>query len=263
MVSGHCTWLPTLQNRMPYHNANNRKKPGLAPQLALDLRFRPALGHSDFRVTPSNAEAATYIEQWPKWSSQCVVLIGPERCGKSHLAAVWRLRSNAALLDAAELEEDCLPELIVHRAVVIEAVDRLPQKAETALFHLLNLVAEERAWLLMTMRHGPASWSFSLPDLCSRLRATPMVALHSPDDVLLQWVIAKLLTDRHIRAEDGLIPYLAKRIERSWKAAERMVEMLDYASLSGKRRVSVALARELLQCPVIQKGSGEDARKPL
>lgn len=220
----------------------------LAKQLALNLHFRPALGRGDYRVTPSNAEAADCIDQWPRWSSRCVGLIGPDRCGKSHLAEVWRLRSNAAVLDATELDESHLLELLAHGAIVVEAVDRLPQRAESVLFHLLNLVVEEHAWLLMTMRQGPASWTFSLPDLYSRLRATPMVTMHPPDDVLLQWALEKLLMDRHIRADDGLIPYLAKRMERSWKTAEHMVEMLDYASLSGKRRVGVALARELLQC---------------
>ena len=226
--------------------AAQKDTPSDAPQLALDLRFRPALGRGDFRVTPSNAEAAEYIDQWPRWSGRSAVLVGPERCGKSHLAAVWRLRSDAILLHASELEERRLPELLSSGAMVLEGVDTLPKHSETALFHLLNLVGEERAWLLMTARTPPASWDFTLPDLLSRMRATPMVALHSPDDVLLQWVLEKLLADRHIRAEEGLVPYLLKRMERSWKAAERMVEMLDYASLSGKRRVGVALARELL-----------------
>ena len=225
-------------------------------QLALDLRFRPALGRGDFRVTPSNAEAAAFIDRWPRWPSRSVALIGPERCGKSHLAAVWRLRSGAAVLQAGELEEGRLPQLLARGALVLEGADRLPREAETCLFHLLNLAAEERAWLLLTMRRGADSWSHALPDLRSRMRAMPVVALHAPDDVLLAWVLEKLLADRHIRAEEGLAPYLAKRMERSWKAAESMVEMLDYASLSGKRRVGVALARELLQ----RQGQQQDGK---
>ena len=216
-------------------------------QLALELRFRPALERGDFRVTSSNAEAAAFIDQWPRWPGRSAGLVGPERCGKSHLAAVWRLRSNATLVDAAELKENRLPEILSRGAVVLEGVDQMPREVETCLFHLLNLVVEERAWLLMTMRQGADAWKHTLPDLRSRLRAMPMVALHPPDDVLLQWVLEKLLADRHIRAEEGLIPYLAVRMERSWKAAEAMVETLDYASLSGRRRVGVALARELLQ----------------
>ena len=215
-------------------------------QLALDLRFRPAFGRGDFRVTASNAEAAAFIDRWPDWPGRSVGLAGPERCGKSHLAAVWRLRSNAALVQADELDESRLPGLLARGAVVLEGLDRLPRRAEACLFHLLNLVAEERAWLLATMRRRADASARALPDLRSRLRAMPVVALHPPDAVLLAWVLEKLLTDRRIRADEGLIPYLAKRMERSWKAAESMVEMLDYASLSGRRRVGVALARELL-----------------
>ena len=227
-----------------------------AAQLPLKLHFRPALERGDFRVASSNAEAAAFIDRWPDWPSRSVGLVGPERCGKSHLAAVWRLRSNATLLEAAELQENRLPQLLSGGAVVLEGLERMPQEAEICLFHLLNLVVEQRAWLLLTMRQGADVWEHAMPDLRSRLRAMPMVALHPPDDVLLQWVLEKLLADRHIRAEEGLIPYLAVRMERSWKAAEAMVETLDYASLCGRRRVGVALARELLQ------QSGEDAAAP-
>ena len=227
------------------------------PQMPLDLQFRPALERDDFRVTVSNEDAAKFIDLWPQWDNKIVGLVGPERCGKSHLAAVWQLRSGAILIHANKLSESRLPELLRNGAIVLEGLDALEAHAETALFHLLNLVNEEQSFLLTTMREPPANHDYVLPDLRSRLRAMPLVALHSPDDVLLGWVLEKLLADRRIRAEDGLIPYLSKRMERSWKAAEKMVEMLDYASLSGRRRVGVALARELLQ----QGNTGKEERE--
>lgn len=217
------------------------------PQMPLDLQFRPALGRADFRVATSNEEAARFIDLWPQWDSRSIGLVGPERCGKSHLAAVWQLRANASLIHASELNESCLPELLRNGAIILEGLDTPGTFDETTLLHLLNLANEEQSFFLATMRKPPASHNYTLPDLRSRLRAMPLVALHSPDDILLEWVLEKLLADRHIRTEDGLIPYLSKRMERSWKAAERMVKMLDYASLSGRRRVGVALARELLQ----------------
>ena len=218
-----------------------------ASQMPLDLRFRPALGREDFRVTTSNENAAKFIDLWPHWENRIVGLVGPERCGKSHIANVWQLRANAILVHAKELNELHLPKLLCNGAVILEGLDTLEAHAEIPLFHLLNLVSEEQAFLLTTMRKPPATCNYTLPDLRSRLRAMPLVALHSPDDILLEWVLEKLFTDRRIRAEDGLASYLSKRMERSWKAVERMVEKLDYASLSGRRRVGVPLARELLR----------------
>ena len=216
-------------------------------QMTLKLPIRPALERGSFCVTDSNAEAALHIDRWPAWPSRSVMLSGPERSGKSHLAAAWRLRSQASLIEAALLDDNGLPQLIAPGAVVVERVDALPQEREETLLHLFNMAAEEETWLLMTFRRDGDARLPALPDLRSRLRAVPILALQPPDDVSLRRVLEKLLADRHIRAEEGLIPYLTKRMERSWKAAESMVAMLDEASLSGKRRVGISLARELLE----------------
>src|SRR5438105_998842 len=63
---------------------------------------------------------------------------------------------------------------------------------ERALFHLINLVREEQASLLVTARTAPGGWSVAIRDLGSRLKALPVVALAAPDDMLLRAVLVKL-----------------------------------------------------------------------
>ena len=54
----------------------------------------------------------------------------------------------------------------------------------------------------MTARTPPAGWALELPDLLSRLRAVPIVALAPPDDALLRALIVKLCLDRQLSVDE-------------------------------------------------------------
>ncbi len=48
---------------------------------------------------------------------------------------------------------------------------------EPAFFHLLNLAREQKAYVLLTALAPPPAWDIALPDLLSRLKAAPAVAI--------------------------------------------------------------------------------------
>lgn len=215
-------------------------------QLVFELGHRTARGREDFLVAPSNEAAVALIDAWPAWPGPAIALSGPQGSGKTHLAEVWREMSAAARIDASELASADVPALVAARAVVVEDVASLSDAAERTLFHLLNLVKEEGAFLLLTARDAPARLAIRLPDLASRLKALPHVELGSPDDALLAGVLVKLFDDRQLRVAEPLIVYLASRIERRIAVARDVVAALDRASLSGKRAITVPLAARVL-----------------
>ena len=86
----------------------------------------------------------------------------------------------------------------------------------------------------------------TLPDLRSRLAATPHVEIGPPDDALLGQLILKLLGDRGIAAPPELADYLVPRIERSYVAVLMIVDILDRVMLSHHRRMTVPLAKRAL-----------------
>src|SRR5229473_3328999 len=96
-------------------------------------------------------------------------------------------------------------------------------------------------------RSAHGGWTVGLRDLASRLRAVPTVALAPPDDALLRAVLVKQFADRQVGVDEGLIGYLASRIERSFAAARAAVATLDREALRQKRPVSRALAAELFR----------------
>ena len=213
-------------------------------QLALALAHEESFAREDFLAGASNSDALRLIESWPDWPDRALALIGPEGAGKSHLAAIWAEMSGARRLSARALGETDLLGALATGALVVE--DVTGDLNERALFHLINLVREEEAYLLITARSAPTGWTIALPDLASRLRAIPSVTLSSPDDTLLRAVLMKLFADRQLAVDENVAGYLVTRIERSFAAAKAMVEVLDHEALRLKRPVTRALAAELL-----------------
>lgn len=216
-------------------------------QIPLDLGHQPALSEGDFLVAPCNAEAYAWLERWPQWPGSASVIFGPAECGKTHLAHLFAARSGAVTVAGCALAVADPPRLLaLARAVVVEDCDR-GALDEAALFHLINLVKESGAFLLLTGREAPARWKVGLPDLRSRLNAMPALAIGAPDDAVLAAVLVKLFSDRQIKVGEELVIYLLGRMERSFAAAARLVERLDHAALAGRRAVTVPLARSVLE----------------
>ena len=217
-------------------------------QLALALDHAESHAREDFLAGPSNEAALTLVERWPDWPSRTVLLRGPEGAGKSHLAAIWARQAGARMVSPRAFDGAEVPAALATGALVLENLAE-GRFDEAALFHLLNLAREERAYLLITSRSAPATWRIEVPDLASRLRALPIVALTSPDDALLRAVIVKLFADRQIDADESLVSFLANRIERSFAAARTAVARLDREALRLHRPVTRALASELFREP--------------
>jgi chromosomal replication initiation ATPase DnaA len=219
----------------------------VATQLGLDLPVRTARGRDDFLVAPSNAMAVAMIENWRNWSGGKMVLTGPEGAGKTHLTHVWADAAQARIIAATDLREGDVPTL-AQGCVAVEDVHDIAQEpdAQTALFHLHNMVLAEGHTLLLTGSGSVAHWGLTLPDLVSRLQGALEATIEPPDDALLSAVLVKLLADRQLVPPPDLIPYLLNRMDRSFSAANRFVSAIDRESIARKRPITRALAAQVL-----------------
>jgi chromosomal replication initiation ATPase DnaA len=212
-------------------------------QLVLDLAHRPTLEAEDFLVSRSNQAAADFIDRWPDWPQASAVVVAPARAGKTHLANVWRLKSAASRLEAGLLAESDVAW--TGGALLVEDL-HAGIGNERVLFHLLNLARERRMSMLLTSRAPPGELDVTLPDLRSRLRALPLVAISPPDETLLKAVLIKHFADRQLAVEPHVINYLALHMEQSMEAAAAVVAEIDSAALAAHRKVTRSLAAEVL-----------------
>ena len=220
-----------------------------AQQIPLDLGARSAFSSTDFHIGESNAAAVGWLDRWPQWPAPVLVLQGLPASGKSHLAAVWKDRAKASTIKPEELVEASAEELFNRGdALILDGLDPWlgDIAAETTLFHLYNMLKEEQKTMMITMRMPPSQAGFLIPDLASRFRAAPCVAIHPPDDMLLASVLMKLFSDRQLSVSNDVISYLLPRMERSFAAARDVVECADKMALSEKRGISVPLMRKVL-----------------
>lgn len=212
--------------------------PDVPKQLAFDLPLDARYGREDFLVSPSNERAYALIEQWPDWTEPVIFLHGAEGSGKSHLASIWATAAHAWTTDAFGIASAQVPHLLSNGALLVEDIDRMEAGDEAALFHLTNLARERRAFVLLTSRVPLEALRLKTPDLLSRLRLAPSVALEPPDDALLRAVLVKLFVDRQLVVDTSVVDYLSLRIERSLAAAATVVARLDNEALSRGRRIT-------------------------
>lgn len=217
----------------------------LVRQLVLDLPVEPRFGPEDFLVGPSNAAAHARIEAWPDWPGRLLRLEGPAGSGKSHLAAIWASKAGARTVLAADVAAPEVPLLVEAGALAIEDLDG-GSLDERAMFHLLNLARERDVSILLTSQAGADRLGLRLPDLLSRLRLAPSVALEPPDDALLRAVLVKLFHDRQLAVDTSVVEYLLARMERSLARVGAVVAALDREALSRGRRVTRPMASALL-----------------
>ncbi len=214
-------------------------------QLALDLGHRPAFGRDDFLVAPGNAEAVAHIDRWPDWSGHALAIFGPPGCGKSHLAHVFALRAAAMVVEPGDVNVSSVVNLIEpNSSLVIENGESVPDPR--ALLHLFNAMKEKGGHILLTSREPPSRWPVTLPDLKSRLAAVQAVRIDAPDDAMIEAVLVKLFADRQLSVSPDVVAYMLRRMDRSFAAARRIVDLADTESLAGQRPISVPLIKSIL-----------------
>ena len=217
--------------------------------MALAFPAAASFAAEDFIYSPATEAARRWLALWPDWPAGRLVLVGPEASGKSHLGAIWRQRSGAAMVSAAALSIADVPHRLgsaLH--LLVENADGAASDAarERALLHLLNLVYEHGGTVLLTARLPAPRWPLTLPDLRSRLTASASVAIGAPDEALLAAMLAKQLADRQLASDAALLRYLVARLPRSYAAIARAARLLDEIALAEGRRIGRAQAARVL-----------------
>ncbi len=206
-------------------------------QTALDLVPQPDMRFSRFQRADCNKQALDRVRAFPDWVSPILMIYGPQGAGKTHLGRAFIAEHNGALFKG---------DIDVHGQLIF--VDDAQTVAEDQLFALMNLALNGHTpGLLLAGFAPPPQWDVAMPDLRSRLKNTPAVALLDPDDDLLEPIIRKLFEDRGRFVSRDLVVYLMKHCDRSINAMRGLVMQLDAAALSQKKDMTKSFAAAFLK----------------
>lgn len=194
----------------------------MTAQIALPLNWPAAEASDAFIVTSCNEAAVRRIEAFGTWPVAAMLLTGPRKSGRSLFGRIFASHAAAQIIDDAET------------------------RGEADVFRAWNDAQATRRPLLIIADAPPPMWRITLPDLRSRLSATPQVTFGDPDEALVGQLIARLLERRGVVVTPELIAYLVPRVERSHHAVIELADRLDMVSLARRRALTVPLAREVL-----------------
>jgi chromosomal replication initiation ATPase DnaA len=214
-------------------------------QFAFEFPAAPRHSAEDFLISASNESAYAMIENWRAWPGGMALLVGAAGAGKSHLGAIFAAQSHAWTVRAEEVGIASVAHLSSQGALLAEDMDR-GVLDEDAWFHLLNRLHARGACLLMTARSSPRHWAIRTPDLVSRLRLAPEIAIGEPDEALLRAVAVKLFIDRQLMVDTAVIETIVRRCERTVPAVQEAVRLLDQAALAARRRLTPAFVAQHL-----------------
>jgi len=210
----------------------------MSKQIYFDFIHNNELDINSFFVNKTNQEAYQMLTSNVLLSN--IILIGPKKSGKSHLANIWQ-KNNKAIRYKFSVNKI----IYNNKNLIIE--DLFVNFDEEKIFHTINHCTSNKLKILITSNIDIFEYEFKIPDLLSRLKIFNYVVIKKPDDEILINVLTKLLIEKQFIIKNiDIFDYLIKRLNRTYEDVYNIVEKLDKLSLEKKRQLTIPLIQELI-----------------
>lgn len=223
----------------------------MAQQLVFEL-VRPEPPSLANFVTGANAEVVASIAKLAagELATPGLMLWGDAGAGKTHLlhAAIDLARRRRPVFlcarpSDAPAEPDRLPPGTLF---AIDDVERADGAAQAKLFTLVNALAASRAQWIAAAELPPGRLALR-DDLRTRLALGLVLEVRALTDIEKPRALATYAKERGFRLSDEVIAYLLAHARRDMPSLVAALAALDRLSLSRRRPVTVALARDWVQ----------------
>ena len=214
-------------------------------QQLLNFEFNKSFNKNDFFVSESNFYAYNLLLSWPKWEKKIINIYGERYSGKSHLIEIFLEKNKGLILDLNNPKNCDLDELRYNENIV---VDNISDKLDENLFYSLIDTAEiYNKFLILTSNKSLSELNIKLEDLKSRIKNCLFAEIQKPDDILIQALITKNLSDHQISIDSKLVDFISKRITRSYSKIREFVCTIDKISLKKKKPINLKIIKEILE----------------
>ena len=213
-------------------------------QLLLELDHKKNFNEHDYYVSKSNYYAFSIIDKWPKWEKKILNIFGEKFSGKTHLANIFKSKTNALIIDVNDINDDIFKKLKLFENIVIDNFES--DFDEKLIYSIFNLVDQDNKYMLINSIIPINEIEFELPDLTSRSKNCLSAKIDSPDDDLIFAIILKNFSDRQIKVEKKIIEFIINRIDRSYSKIYEFIYKIDELSLKKKKPINLKTIKEIL-----------------
>ena len=161
----------------------------MSDQKIFKYQFSSTKDNQNYFVNQTNQNAydLTMLDEL----NQNIMLFGPKKSGKSHLASLWKNKNKAIIYN------NNISKIIdAKKNVLVD--DFLGSSSEENLFHLINHCKLNNLKIYFTSSKNINTYNFKFKDLYSRLREFLYLEINSPDDEMCKMLMIKLFSDKQI-----------------------------------------------------------------
>ena len=213
-------------------------------QLLLDFGHKKNFNDHDYYVSKSNYFAFNIMNKWPKWEKRILNICGEKFSGKTHLANIFKSKSNALLINQNKIDNDMFKQIKLFESIIIDNFkDNFNEKI---IYSIFNLVDQDNKYLLINSVKPINEIKFKLPDMLSRSKNCLVAKIESPDDDLIFAIILKNFSDRQIKIKKKIIEFIINRIDRSYSKIYEFIYKIDELSLKKKKPINLKTIKEIL-----------------
>ena len=155
-----------------------------------DFNLLDYYSSENFFVSTSNSSAFNFVLN-NNIINNCIIK-GPTKSGKTHLGLIWTKKNDSIIYDDQNYEN------ILSQKKNIFVDNFFNHLNEEKMFHIINHCNTHNLNMLLTCNISLNEHIFKLKDLQSRLRSFNYIEIDNPDDLLLNNLLIKLLSDKQI-----------------------------------------------------------------
>ena len=204
-------------------------------QLIFDLPSSENYNPQDYFVSSSNNNAAKLIKIFPQWHNNGIVIFGPAKSGKTHIAYIWKSMANANLYDFKSNFD--INTININVNCIFDNFDCISEKDEKSFFQIYNDIIKNKKFMLILISND--NFSVQLRDLKSRIKALNSTKLNNPDDKLIHAIVLKLFHDNQIIVAPDVINFILNRISRNFNEIQIFLNKLNDLSIKHKSKISI------------------------
>lgn len=237
----------------PHSQPETQRIGGDLNQLALPLSLRDHGVFDSFWPANNEALVAWLRNLTDARSGAGCWIWGGAATGKTHLLqAVCDRFGDEAVYLPLDLFISSGPGILEHiatrRCVCLDNIDALAadERWETALFALLNEIADHEALLVVAARAAPRDCGFVLPDLQSRLTRLPVFHIEPLDEPNRIRALQLRANHRGLELPTDTARFLLNRSKRDMGSLYQLLDRLDTEALKARRRLTIPFVKDVL-----------------